>query len=121
MKPVRAICPIACIAILWCACASFTAANPEIRNVLLLVADDLKATTLGAYGDDIVQTPNIDRLAREGMVFQRGYCQGTYCRPSRLSFMRSRYADEVGPTMGDRKSTRLTTRHGNLAGMRWCG
>jgi iduronate 2-sulfatase len=101
MKPVRAICPIACIAILWCACASFTAANPEIRNVLLLVADDLKATTLGAYGDDIVQTPNIDRLAREGMVFQRGYCQGTYCRPSRLSFMRSRYADEVGPTMGE--------------------
>lgn len=81
--------------------ATASAAHPEIRNVLLLVADDLKATTLGAYGDDIVQTPNIDRLASEGMVFQRGYCQGTYCRPSRRSFMRSRYADEVGLTMGE--------------------
>ncbi|GAB5558497.1 MAG: sulfatase [Synoicihabitans sp.] len=83
------------------AAASASATKPEIRNVLLLVADDLKATTLGVYGDEIVKTPNIDQLAREGMVFHRGYCQGTYCRPSRRSFMRSRYADEIGLTMGE--------------------
>ena len=72
----------------------------KIKNVLFLISDDLKATTLGAYGDRVVQTPNIDRLAREGMVFKRGYCQGTTCGPSRRSFMRSRYGDELGMTMG---------------------
>ncbi len=69
--------------------------------MLFLVSDDLKATTLGAYGDKVVQTPHIDRLAQEGMVFKRGYCQGTYCRPSRVSFMYSRYVDNVGKTMGE--------------------
>jgi iduronate 2-sulfatase len=81
--------------------SSVEAAGSKIKNVLLLISDDLKATTLGAYGDQIVQTPNIDALARQGMVFQRGYCQGTVCGPSRRSFMRSRYRDEVGKTMGE--------------------
>jgi len=77
------------------------ASAPEIKNVLFLVSDDLKATTLGAYGDPIVQTPHLDRLAREGMVFKRSYCQGTACRPSRRSFMHSRYGDDLGPTLGE--------------------
>ena len=73
----------------------------KIKNVLFLISDDLKASTLGAYGDRIVQTPNIDALAKQGMVFQRAYCQGTTCGPSRRSFMRSRYHDEAGITMGE--------------------
>ncbi|MBT5901270.1 MAG: sulfatase [Opitutaceae bacterium] len=77
-----------------------TGAESKIKNVLFLISDDLKASTLGAYGDQVVQTPNIDALARQGMVFQRGYCQGTTCGPSRRSFMRSRYQDEDGITMG---------------------
>jgi iduronate 2-sulfatase len=76
-------------------------AESKIKNVLFLISDDLKATTLGAYGDKVVQTPNIDRLAQQGMVFQRAYCQGTTCGPSRNSFMRSRYGDEKGKTMGE--------------------
>lgn len=76
------------------------AAESKIKNVLFLISDDLKASTLGAYGDQVVQTPHIDALARQGMVFKRGYCQGTTCGPSRRSFMRSRYRDENGITMG---------------------
>ncbi|MDB4384452.1 sulfatase [Opitutaceae bacterium] len=76
------------------------AAESKIKNVLFLISDDLKASTLGAYGDQVVQTPHIDALARQGMVFKRGYCQGTTCGPSRRSFMRSRYRDEDGITMG---------------------
>lgn len=76
------------------------AAESKIKNVLFLISDDLKASTLGAYGDQLVQTPHIDALARQGMVFKRGYCQGTTCGPSRRSFMRSRYRDEHGITMG---------------------
>lgn len=72
----------------------------KIRNVLFLVSDDLKASVLGCYGDEICETPNIDALAERGMVFERTYCQGTWCAPSRLSFMHSRYTGDRGPTLG---------------------
>lgn len=62
-----------------------------VKNVLLIVSDDLKASVLGCYGDKVCRTPNIDRLAREGVVFDHAYCQGLSCAPSRLSFMFSRY------------------------------
>lgn len=65
--------------------------KPQIKNVVLIVSDDLKASVLGCYGDLVCQTPHIDALARSGTVFQRAYCQGTWCAPSRQSFMHSRY------------------------------
>ena len=47
---------------------------PEKMNVLFIVVDDLRPE-LGCYGNRIVKTPNIDRLARRGVVFTRAYCQ----------------------------------------------
>ncbi|VGO12832.1 Arylsulfatase [Pontiella desulfatans] len=73
----------------------------SIRNVLLLVSDDLKASVLGCYGDEVCQTPNLDRLAREGLVFSRAYCQGVWCAPSRQSFMYSRYTDDKGINLAE--------------------
>ena len=43
-------------------------------NILLLMADQLAAQWLPAYGHDIVQAPHLDRLAREGVVFESAYC-----------------------------------------------
>lgn len=105
---------------LWLPAAAASDSPPAVRNILFLVADDLKATTLGAYGDPIVQTPHLDRLASEGMLFQHGYCQGTYCRPSRRSFMRSRYADQVGLTLGEHLISHgfYTARVGKIFHMR---
>jgi len=74
--------------------------DSKIKNVLFLISDDLKASVLGAYGDPICETPNIDRLAQQGMVFDRVYCQGTSCAPSRRSFMHSRYQGETEINMG---------------------
>lgn len=76
-------------------------ADAAIKNVLFIVSDDLKASVLGCYGDKVCKTPNIDRLAREGVVFERAYCQGTVCAPSRRSFMYSRYADTRGVNLGE--------------------
>ncbi|MDP6553120.1 MAG: sulfatase [Pirellulaceae bacterium] len=70
---------------------SAEAPHSRIKNVLLIVSDDLRANVLGCYGDRFCRTPNIDKLAREGLVFNRAYCQGTVCGPSRTSFMFSRY------------------------------
>ena len=51
-------------------------AEASIKNVLFIISDDLKASVLGCYGDQVCKTPNIDKLARAGMVFERAYCQG---------------------------------------------
>jgi iduronate 2-sulfatase len=75
--------------------------DATVRNVLFIVSDDLKASVLGCYGDKVCKTPNIDKLASEGMVFNRAYCQGMSCAPSRRSFMFSRYQDTTGVNLGE--------------------
>ena len=77
------------------------AAAPAIKNVLFIVSDDLKAGVLGCYGNEVCKTPNIDKLASEGMVFNRAYCQGMMCGPSRTSFMSSRYLGSAGVSLGE--------------------
>ena len=55
-------------------------------NVLFLVVDDLRPE-LGCYGKDYIHSPNIDRLAARGLVFNRAYCQQAVCSPSRTSVL----------------------------------
>ncbi len=76
-------------------------AQAKVKNVLLIVSDDLKADALGCYGNKLVQTPHLDQLAKEGTLFSNAYCQGTVCRPSRASFMRGRRQGEKGITWGE--------------------
>ena len=68
--------------------------TPVVQNVLFIIADDLRASVLGCYGDPFCETPNLDALAKRGMLFRRAYCQGTSCAPSRQSLMFSRYPEQ---------------------------
>jgi arylsulfatase A-like enzyme len=55
-------------------------------NILFIAIDDLKPL-MGCYGNKIVKTPNIDRLAKRGTVFLQNYCQQAVCGPTRASLM----------------------------------
>jgi iduronate 2-sulfatase len=69
-----------------------TSARP---NVLLICVDDLKPL-LGCYGDKRVQSPNIDRLARSGMLFESAYCNQAVCAPSRNALMTGMRSTSLG-------------------------
>lgn len=87
------------------------AAAGERPNVLLIVADDSNCA-LGPYGDPVAVTPNLERLAARGLVFERAYCQQAVCNPSRASFLTGLRPDTVG--VDDlRKSFRETAPGGS--------
>ena len=66
----------------------------EKLNVLLIIADDLNCD-LGAYGNLVVKTPNIDRLAERGILFENAHNQYPLCGPSRASFMTGMYTNQT--------------------------
>jgi len=75
-----------------------TNATPR-KNVLFLIADDLN-NMLGAYGDPLARTPNLDKLAARGVRFDRAYCTYPLCGPSRNSMLTGLYPNSgsAGPT-----------------------
>jgi len=64
-----------------------TAAAERLPNIIFIMADDLGYGDLGCYGQQRIQTPHIDRLAREGMRFTDFYAGSTVCAPSRCVLM----------------------------------
>lgn len=62
-------------------------ANPSPPNFLFILADDLGWSDLGCYGNNFLETPNIDRLARQGMRFTDAYAAASVCSPSRASIL----------------------------------
>ena len=68
------------------------------RNVLWIMADQLRWDYLSCYGHPTLQTPNLDRLAERGVRFDRAYVQSPICGPSRMSFYTGRYVRSHGAT-----------------------
>ena len=85
----------------------------RVRNILFVMADQLRADYLSCYGHRTLATPNIDALAARGTRFTNCYVQGPVCGPSRMSTYSGRYVASHGatwnflplavntPTMGD--------------------
>src|SRR5687767_9101635 len=71
--------------------ASGAASTARSPNILLILADDLGTTPVATYGNPYYQTPNIDRLAREGMRFTDAYSACPVCSPTRAALMTGKY------------------------------
>lgn len=68
------------------------------KNILLILCDQLRADALGCYGNHVVKTPNIDKLAKNGMVFQNCYSPTPVCMPARHSLFSGETAFRIGMT-----------------------
>ncbi len=79
----------------------------EKPNVIVIMADDLGYGDISANGATALKTPNIDRLAAEGLRFTSGYCSASTCTPTRYSFLTGSYAFR-------RKGTGVAPPNGHL-------
>ncbi len=68
---------------------------PQRPNIVLIFADDLGWKDVGYQGSDFHETPNIDRLAGEGMVFSAGYAAAGNCAPSRACLLSGNYTPGI--------------------------
>ena len=69
---------------------------PRRPNILILMADQMTAGILPAYGNRVARTPHLDALAERGVVFEAAYCNSPLCAPSRASFLAGRLPSALG-------------------------
>jgi arylsulfatase A len=75
---------------------AYSAEKGSVPNIVLILADDLGYGDLGCYGNKVVQTPNLDRFAREGLRLTSCYAAAANCSPSRAGLMTGRTPTRVG-------------------------
>lgn len=68
-------------------CITYTPVPTQSPNVVLIYGDDVGYADVGVYGSRLIPTPNIDRLAAEGLRFTDGHCSASTCTPSRFSLL----------------------------------
>ena len=81
-------------------------------NILWLCTDQQRWDTIHALGNSFIDTPNLDRLCRQGVAFTNTYCQNPICTPSRASFLTGRYPSSINANING--STLNHTHNQNL-------
>ena len=71
-------------------------AGAQRPNIILIVSDDHAYQAIGAYGNKFVQTQNIDRIANEGVLFNKAYVTNSICGPSRAVLITGKYSNKNG-------------------------
>jgi arylsulfatase A-like enzyme len=92
-----------------CAITVVPATGQNRPNILFIMTDDHAAHAIGAYGSRVNETPNLDRLAREGALLRNVFATNSICTPSRAAILTGQYSHINGVTMFNRfDSTRIT-------------
>ncbi len=96
----------------WAAVILPTNISPERPNIIIINIDDMGGRDVGFMGSEYYETPNIDKLAREGVIFTQGYAAAANCAPSRASLMTGQWTPRhgiltVNPFGGESKYRRL--------------
>jgi len=81
------------------ALAASLAAQQQRPNIVVILADDLGAMDLGCCGADLVETPRLDGLATEGIVFRQAYASAPVCSPTRAALMTGKHPARLGITI----------------------
>ncbi|MGO3655490.1 MAG: sulfatase-like hydrolase/transferase [Sphingobacterium sp.] len=86
---------ISCLLLLvwFAAVQAFAQSRP---NILIIVSDDHSYQSISAYGSSYASTPNIDRIAEDGLLIHRGYVNNSLCGPSRASLLTGKYSHKNG-------------------------
>lgn len=110
MKSVQLVLFVLCLGLALNSCSNHT---PKKPNIVFILIDDLGWTDLGYTGSGYYDTPNIDRLAGQGMIFTNAYANAANCAPTRASLLSGQYTPRHGiftvanPARGDAKDRRL--------------
>src|SRR5512134_118156 len=102
MKPRSCLLPVLMFCIFAVSSRSFSQEpDPQkpIRNVLFIMGDDHSSEVLGCYGNRIIRTPNLDRLASQGTRFDRAFVNAPLCTPSRQSIITGKLPHASGVTL----------------------
>jgi arylsulfatase A-like enzyme len=75
---------------------AFISSAQKRPNILIIVSDDHAYQAISAYGNKEIQTPSIDRIAKEGAIFQRAYVTNSICGPSRAVILTGKYSHKNG-------------------------
>jgi arylsulfatase A-like enzyme len=78
--------------VLGLAAASPAAEEPPAPNILFIMSDDHAEQAISAYGSELIETPSIDRLAREGVLFRNAFVTNSICAPSRAVLLTGKYS-----------------------------
>lgn len=90
MKKIFAILPVLFLGVQW------LWAQQSVPNIVVIISDDHAYQTISAYGSQLTQTPNIDRLAQEGALFSKAYVTNSICGPARAAFLSGKYSNLNG-------------------------
>jgi len=95
----------------------FASESTRKPNIIFILADDLGWAELGCYGNTFNETPNLDRLAKQGMRFTDAYAAAPVCSPYRAALMTGQYPARVGITdyLRPNDKNHLSTQHITLA------
>ncbi|MEO5593433.1 MAG: sulfatase [Chitinophagaceae bacterium] len=80
---------------------SFAQQNKKPPNILIIFSDDHAYQAISAYGSKLMQTPNIDRIAKEGAVFKNVFVTNSLCAPSRATLLTGKYSHTNGLTINN--------------------